>query len=198
MSSDPIFDPFDVEEDDQWEEFNGSGAFSSLRVQNDRSPVQVPVPVQQRLKPPENIHIVASFQEDITCLCDSLSDSQYSVSVEGVVTTHFAAPLDNKSLTPFYLALKDPNNHLDNVSHLSEFSNEIINESNLMQPEKERLFRVTIPPALVGDPTQIIKYTCTRNLRPIPLVSILLVRETVKMSLALILIFIFFLIENAS
>ena len=124
-----------------------------------------------------SINVKLALHEHMNCAyCEASTPME--LSVDGVLSVE---PPTDVECKPFYLVMKDPSNHLKNVTSYFECVSEVTNEDVVKHLESyktqgNRIFRVSVPLMEDGDEKSIdvIKYTCTDALKPIPLVRSLL------------------------
>ena len=128
------------------------------------------------LKPDESCPISAkiALHEHMSCAYDETS-TPMELSVDGVLSVE---PPTDVECKPFYLVMKDPKNHLKNVTSYFECVTEVthgdfVKHLEIHKTQGNRIFRVSVPLMEDGDEKSIhvIKYTCTDALKPVPLVS---------------------------
>jgi len=136
--------------------------------------------IAKDLKPVVKPHIVqisVVLHEEMSVIYDSEPNSTPVMDVKGAININPSA-LQGKT---FYIALSDPDKQFQQVSSFFEVAKEVtdhLKEDNPFVKRNQelgnRIYRVEIPrnsESLGSKPINLIKYTGSAYLRPIPLVS---------------------------
>ena len=123
-----------------------------------------------------DINVVLHEQMSVTY--DSEPNSTPTMDVKGTINIKANAAVEGRI---FYVALVDPDKHLQQVTSFFEVAKEVTDHLKEEHPfvkrnqeQGNRIYRVEIPQnldRLSSKPTTLIKYVGSEYLRPIPLVS---------------------------
>ena len=129
---------------------------------------------------PNEIQIKIYQSEHMSCIYDSAPNSTPVMDIKGTINIKPTTDILGRT---FYIALQDPERHLKEVTSFFEIAKEV-NDLTHIGPRDEhpfvkkhqqlgnRIYNVNIPQntdCLSSDPFQILKYTGSEFLRPIPL-----------------------------
>jgi len=120
----------------------------------------------------EEIPVTVAIHEDMSCIYDVPSKST-SISIYGTINVK---PLPKLLGVNFYLTLKDPDNHLRDLTScfdcITEKSRVNSNDKYVMLQRKQghHVFRIDIPEKKKKCKlVKAINYTCSKSLRPVPI-----------------------------
>lgn len=135
--------------------------------------------IAKDLKPAVKPHIVqisVVLHEEMSVIYDSEPNSTPVMDVKGAINFNpSASALQGKT---FYIALSDPDKHFQQVTSFFEIAKEVTDHLKEEHPfvkrnreQGNRIYRVEIPRNLesLAKPMNLIKYTGSEYLRPIPL-----------------------------
>lgn len=110
------------------------------------------------------LQVNIALNEDLSC---SYRSSQLSsCTVEGVVQVQIKT--NGRKLAPFYLLVRDPTRHVESFVQNKKFA-EDVSKAMLPDEEADRKFSVSVPKDDTYFP--VVRYKCTEDLRPVPMVS---------------------------
>jgi len=124
------------------------------------------------------VHI--DIHESMSCIYDTVAKST-SMTIEGAISIQLSPEITGQSI---YLALQDPSNHVGDLTSFFDYATELRERSSPLklagvrdidafvqrqQKGGHRVFRVDIPGNIDAKTINIIKYTGSELLRPIPL-----------------------------
>ena len=129
---------------------------------------------------PNEIQIQIHQSEMMSCVYDSEPNNTPTMDIKGSFNIKPTTDILGRT---FFIALEDPDRHLKEVTSFFEIAKEVTdlihqlpNEEHPFvkkhQEQGNRIYKVTIPQnidCLSSDPFQILKYTGSEFLRPIPL-----------------------------
>jgi hypothetical protein len=163
-----------------------SNASEPSGIANIRNATNILDSIAKDLKPAVKPHIVqisVVLHEEMSFIYDSEPNSTPIMDVKGAININ-PGTLQGRT---FYIALSDPDKHFQQVTSFFEIAKEVtdlLKEENLLKDENpfvkrneevgNRVYRVKIPrnlESLGSKPMNLIKYTGSAYLRPIPLVS---------------------------
>ena len=124
------------------------------------------------------ITVNIALHEEMSCIYDSTPNSTPIMDIKGTINIKPTANIEGRT---FYISLKDPHKHMKQVTSFFEIAKEITDHLKEEDPfvkkhqkDGNRIFKVDIPEnidSLGSKPFNVIKYTGSEFLRPIPLVS---------------------------
>lgn len=110
------------------------------------------------------LQVNIALNEDLSC---SYRSSQLSsCTVEGVVQVQVKS--NGRKLAPFFLLLRDPSQHVESFVQNKKFADDV-SDSLLPDEDADRKFTVQVPKDDTYFP--VVRYKCTEDLRPVPMVS---------------------------
>jgi len=122
----------------------------------------------------QDIPIHVALHEELSCVYD-MSAKSASMSIDGAINVEFNPELEGRS---FFLSLQDPNNHIGDLTSFFDYATELkassegADDNAFVQKEQSRghrVFRIDLPVNIDAKLVNIIKYTGSEFLRPIPL-----------------------------
>jgi hypothetical protein len=122
-----------------------------------------------------------ALHEELSCVYDEPSSQQASSrSVAGTITVEPSREMSGKTV---HLSMEDPQQHIGTLTSYFDYATELTDrgvegEDSFVTRERgagKRVFRVRVPGQIRWDakPIPILKYTGSKNLRPVPLVRII-------------------------
>ena len=109
------------------------------------------------------LQVNIALNEDLSC---SYRSSQLSsCTVEGVVQVQVKS--NAKAPTPFFLLMKDPARHVESFVQNKKFADDV-SDALLDNEDADRKFTVSVPKDDTYFP--VVRYKCTEDLRPVPMV----------------------------
>lgn len=109
------------------------------------------------------LQVNIALNEDLSC---SYRSSQLSsCTVEGVVQVQ--AKSSAKASTPFFLLMKDPARHVESFVQNKKFADDV-SDALMDDEDADRKFTVSVPKDDTYFP--VVRYKCTEDLRPVPMV----------------------------
>ena len=114
------------------------------------------------------LQVNIALNEDLSC---SYRSSQLSsCTVEGVVQVQVKS--STKAAVPFFLLMRDPARHVESFVQNKKFADDV-SDALLAEEDADRKFTVSVPKDDTYFP--VVRYKCTDDLRPVPMVSRVLV-----------------------
>lgn len=113
------------------------------------------------------LQVNIALNEDLSC---SYRSSQLSsCTVEGVVQIQVKSSA--KTSVPFFLLMRDPARHVESFVQNKKFADDV-SDALMADEDADRKFTVSVPKDDTYFP--VVRYKCTDELRPVPMVSPLL------------------------
>lgn len=118
-----------------------------------------------------------TIHEEMSCTFDHATSSEMKdMTLEGKLIGNLDSHLVGQCV---YLSISDPQNHIGTLTPYIDFVTENLNEADLQVPfvqqhQKERVLRLNIPDnidkaSLSSSPINILQYSPSQKLRPIPI-----------------------------
>lgn len=110
------------------------------------------------------LQVNIALNEDLSC---SYRNSQLSsCTVEGVVQVQVKSSV--KASVPFFLLMRDPSRHVESFVQNKKFADDV-SDALMANEDADRKFTVSVPKDETYFP--VVRYKCTEELRPVPMVS---------------------------